>query len=312
MNEILTDVILNSFINSTLNGFVPHYLGDVTREFYTFSSDEEYGVMMSTECGKDCIDETFSEIRFYTRSLDVSGKSIHCIVLSCSDMHYARKFATICADFVNSEDKIQRKKVQADPLSWWIEWTRLVGNILLLEDTYSIIGEMMTVCYLFENGFNPQWEGIGGAVRDIVCDDRSVEVKSTLCRYSYNVEIAGEFQLDCSEKISLFFCRFERSESGVCIDEMVDKLVSIGYSCREEIEKLLTSAGVPRGRSIRRIRYSLIQMLEYPVDDNFPCITPKSFSGGIIPHGISHIRYTVDLEAVSGSIVIDYPGHQVL
>lgn len=312
MNESLTDVILNSFLNGTLDGFVPYYRGDDAKEFYTFSSDGEYGVMMSAERGTDVIDETFAEIRFYTRTLDVSGRAIFCIVLSCSDMQYARKFATICSDFVNPEDEIQRKKIQADPLSWWAEWTRLIGNKLWLQDTYSIIGEMMVVDHLFEAGFNPRWEGVNGAVRDIVCDDHSVEVKSTLCRYSYNIEAAGEFQLESSERLSLFFCRFERSESGVCIDDMVDKLVSIGYDRREEIEKLLTSAGVPRGRSVRKTKYRLVQMLEYPVNDEFPCITPESFSSGTIPRGISHIRYTIDLEAISEPIVIDYRGRRAL
>lgn len=312
MNESVTDVILNSFLNNTMDGFVSHFQDDNAKRFYTFSSDGEYGVMMSAECGTDVIDETFSEIRFYTRTLNFSDRSIYCIVLSCSDMHYARKFATICSDFVNPEDENQRKKTQVDPLSWWVDWTRLIGNKLWLQDTYSIIGEMMVVDYLFETGFNPRWEGVNGAIRDIVCDNGSIEVKSTLCRYSYNIKAAGEFQLDSSEQLSLFFCRFERSESGVCIDEMVDRLVSIGYGCREEIEKLLTSAGIHRGRSIRKTKYRLVQMLEYPVNDDFPCITPESFSGGIIPPGISHIRYTIDLEAISEPIVIDYRGRQVL
>lgn len=308
----LVDTIVNSFLNSTIDGMVSHNTDNNSMIFFTFSSNGEYGVIIPAESNADIIDEMFSEIRFYSHSIKLPNGPVNSLVLSCSNMQYARKFATICSDFVNPDDPKQRQIIITDPLSWWIEWTKLIGNRLWLQEPYSIIGEMTVVDYLHRSGYHPKWEGLSGSVRDIVCDGRSIEVKSTISRYSYNIEASGEFQLEPSEDMSLYFCRFEKSESGNSIDDMVDKLVSIEYGSREEIEKQLASAGIPRGRSIRKTKYRLIQMMEYPVDDNFPCITSKSFLNGTIPQGISHIRYTIDLETILKPIVIDYQDHRAL
>ena len=41
-------------------------------------------------------------------------------------------------------------------------------------------------------------------------------------------------------------------------------------------------------------------MLRYTVDDSFPKIVPEVFVDGVIPIGITHISYDVNLELLLG------------
>lgn len=274
--------------------------------FYSFNDGDEFGVVVIIGSAAEDVDETFANARFYTR-YGYLGIEEHTAILSCSDLRYAHRFADLCADFVDpGPEGKQRNDIVKDPASWWRMWKSMLGNKDAEQMTYSVLGEMMAVDRLYRIGCNPKWEGLKRGVRDIVGTGYSVEVKSTVERYSKVIQAAGEFQFEEQNNAFLYFCRFEESESGISIDQMADIMVSDGCMNRQELEDILSESGLPRGRFARKNRFRLIEMIEYRIDESFPCITARSFKGDAIPKGISHIEYSVDLNAVESFRRLDY------
>lgn len=291
----LADRLENTFVLNTTDG--PTLYTNNGYEFYAFNDCSEFGVFLQIGSAVEDVDERFADVRFYTRNgyLGVNG---HLAVLSCADIRYASRFASLCTDLVDPGKKGEKRTaVIRDPLSWWDDWKNLLGNRIADQRAYSVLGEMMSVDYLTRKGYAPKWEGLKHGVRDIVGNGYSVEVKSTLERYSRTIEAAGQFQFEEDTESFLFFCRFEESESGISIDHMADVMILDGCMSRPDIESLLEATGLPRGRTARKRKFRLLEMTAYRIDESFPRITAESFKGNQIPRGVSHIEYTVDLEA---------------
>ena len=288
--------ILSAFINNTGDGHTIQQKNGY--DYLVFELQGEIGVMIKATRDCEPIDETFASIRIRTELQRFGGVLQKFVILSTTDREYLSKFSHVCDDFVEpGRNGEQRQVVSSKPLEWWKEWKDLIGNVSRVQDTYSILGEMIVVDYLASVGENPVWEGLSGSVRDINCQNIDAEVKSTLNRYAYMIEASGEFQFEPDAKRThLFFCRFEKSDSGINIDEMAKILERDSVMTRDSIEEILTNANLPEGRSARKSRYRLIQMKEYVVNQDFPCITKNSFKGDTIPLGVSHIRYEIDLE----------------
>jgi hypothetical protein len=90
----------------------------------------------------------------------------------------------------------------------------------------------------------------------------------------------------------------EESLEGISVNDMKKRLVNAGYdSGKLEIE--LQHQGFERGASIRDRKYRILEKRKYVVDESFPYITKESFKNNQLPSGITHIVYTVDLDAVS-------------
>lgn len=97
----------------------------------------------------------------------------------------------------------------------------------------------------------------------------------------------------------LLFFRFEISDSGISVQNMIDKLVGVGVE-EEDIEHTLKKLKYPEGSHIRAITYKLLEAKIYKVDSEFPKITLESFKGNKLPDHISGITYTLNLEGLSG------------
>ena len=150
--------------------------------------------------------------------------------------------------------------------------------------------------YLIAHGENALWNGPDGSSYDIECENRFVEVKSSIKRDRTEATISSEFQLFPKNKsLDLIFCRFEPTvKTGISIDEVLADLEELGYDI-DSINDKLKMLGFEKGMSARRKRFILFQMLQYEVDESFPRITPESFENGMIPKGIQSITFEVDL-----------------
>ncbi|WP_294429077.1 PD-(D/E)XK motif protein, partial [uncultured Treponema sp.] len=67
---------------------------------------------------------------------------------------------------------------------------------------------------------------------------------------------------------------------------------------KKDLEDDLKCLGLPYGNSSRNEKFSIIEKRMYPVTEDFPRIVPESFKNDVIPNGITHIVYNVDLGAV--------------
>lgn len=295
----LSDEIYKDLVNNSGDGRVAVRSLDRTEtQAFTYRYGGRYGVMFEVPQGTQAINESFSYLALSHSTTVIEG-GITCptLELSCETPGYERPFSALAADFLNPEI---RGKIIGDPYTWWKEWKEMVGNIDRELQVYSILGEMMVTDYLIGANQHPIWQGESSVV-DISADCGGCEVKSSIVRNTYSVEVSSQFQLEDEKKrLSLFFCIFEPTESaseGRTIDEMATVLEKKGLN-KGRIEAKLARLGVGAGKDARRKRYHLIEMRQYAVDDDFPAITSHSFKDDRAPPCITHIRYTVELSAL--------------
>lgn len=296
----LTETIKNNFNKGYFNkamlieGINPEYPA------WTIKQDDYVGVFVPY-FKEDDFSEHFSSVKIKTfRNVDVDGTEYDILMLICSDMHLRNEFASICSQFAEPGDNgNSRDFLINNPEEWWNHWKNLLGNVTSNTEIYPLIGELTVLEYLLKNNIKACWSGIERGTHDIETSDNSYEVKSTTSRYGYEVTISSIYQMKkAGEKIDLIFCRFEQSGLGRCLDDLIDSLVKLGMS-ENDIEKHMQSKGLEKGCTARNIRYKLLEMKDYPVNDDFPVITEHSFKGDKLPPNILKFKYTVDLSGLS-------------
>ena len=168
---------------------------------WTIKQPGWYGVAVRTEKFMP-FSERFSSSRIWTlKNAEINSQPMNLLMLACSDMNLRNEFATICSQFVKtSSDGTERKKIINNPAGWWDNWRSLLGNTQVEHEVYSKIGELLVVERLLLSGRKPKWSGIENATNDVELDDCSYEVKSTVKRYGYEVEVSSIYQLKPTEK----------------------------------------------------------------------------------------------------------------
>lgn len=266
----------------------------VKKDYYGF------GVAIFLPNKSIVINETFSNCYFHSELKNVKGEETNILYLLCKDFEYYIEFASICAQLVEpGENGVDRKKLLENPLDWWNNWKNLIGNSILTKQVYSIIAELLVLEHLYENDKTVIWTGAKAGTNDIENSNEGFEVKSTIKREGYTFTASSEFQLltSKSNKLKLFFCRMEKSPRGDSINNLVNRLSEKGYS-KKDLNDDLIVLGLPFGNSARDEKYKIIEKRIYEVTEDFPRITPDSFKDGVIPKGITHIVYNVDLGAI--------------
>jgi len=250
--------------------------------------------------------EHFSKVKICTeKGVTINGQSHNLIMLTCSETSFRNEFAMICSQFVDpGSDGQARKQLIEKPEIWWAHWKGLLGNVSSDKETYSILGELISLEYFMRKGMHPIWTGKDLATNDIVMDDYNVEIKSTTDRYGYEVTISSIYQLNKSgKKLDLIFCRFERSPSGQSVEDVVKRLKRAGYDA-DDLEKGLLKYGLEKGCTARNIKYKTIEMKRYSVDSEFPLVTEKSFKNDCLPKSVVKFTYSVDLSGIKAENIL--------
>lgn len=257
-----------------------------------------YGVAVQVSDDME-VAERFNSCRLKTGKMALAGVPANFLMLTSAFEEYRYEFASLCAEFVDEgKDGINRKEILENPLDWWQNWKELVGNSSKDQGVASVIAEMSVLEYKFRTDPTAEWAATRMGSHDIECDGESCEVKSTVKRYGASIVVAGQHQLIFNKPLYLYFCRMEKSLEGVSINEMKQRLIDAGYDSGK-IELELQRQGFEYGSSIRNKKYKFLEKRKYVVDENFPVITRKSFKNECIPSGITHIEYTVDLDAIN-------------
>lgn len=242
------------------------------------------------------LSEHFSNAHLHSEHISILDYNGPALLLTMDHEDLRNEFASVCEQFLNpGKDGSHRKAILENPLDWWTNWKELMGNAIHDKAPYSVMCEMMALRYI--RTFDPaaEWTAAKSGTHDIESENHSYEVKSTVKRYDSSVTISGQFQLLTPKPLDLYFFRVEESPVGFSINDMRDLLVNDGYSS-SQLESELKKAGYEIGASARDRKYAILEKLVYPVDDEFPKITASSFKGDVIPDGISHIQYDVDLK----------------
>lgn len=265
---------------------------------YIVRIPDGYGVAIPVD-NKMEIAENFNSCKFRTGLLSIGGIPSNYLMLISAFEEYRYEFASLCTELLNpGENGKDRKALLDNPLNWWKRWKELVGNGIKERAVYSVIAEMYVLEHKLKSDPSAEWTATRMGSRDIECNGESGEVKSTCKRYGAEINISGQHQLEHKKPLYLYFIRMEESLEGISVNDMKKRLVNAGYdSGKLEIE--LQHQGFERGASIRDRKYRILEKRKYVVDESFPYITKESFKNNQLPSGITHIVYTVDLDAVS-------------
>lgn len=290
------------FANISVNKFVEVEILDYQPSII-LRMNNEYGV--GIEVAKEfVVNESFSNFNYHTTMISIGNQVKNFLVLTSSAEHLRNIFAKICALYLEKGvQNIERQKILDDPYSWWSQIKDLIGNVTREKAVHSVLGEMMVYNYLLETVDQVTWSGPNGSSIDIEGITEDYEVKSTINRYKSYVEINSQYQLSKNDKeISLFFCRFEETEQGITIEDMVGNLVSKRVP-EHELEEKLQKLGLYKGSLVRNKSYRLLEAFRYTIDDNFPKIVNESFINGYLPENIIKVTYTVDLSGLENEKV---------
>ena len=286
---------MSSYGAMKINSLADEYMA------YIIRIPDGYGVAIPVRDDMS-VAETFNSCRFRTSLLIVSGVASNYLMLISAFDEYRYEFASLCAELLSpGKDGKDRKALLESPLEWWKRWRDLVGNEMRERAVYSIIAEMRVLEHKLGSDTSAEWTATRRGSHDIECAAESCEVKSTCKRYGAEITVAGQHQLVHKKPLYLYFLRMEESNQGVSVNDMKKRLIQVGYdSGKLEIE--LQRQGLEPGASIRDKKYKILEKRRYVVDEKFPGITGKSFKGNHLPNGITHIVYTVDLDALGYTV----------
>jgi hypothetical protein len=244
-------------------------------------------------------------IRMEESTIDVDGKNCSFITVLCRKKTLARVFERLVADLIMHLEE-SRTEI-TDP--WDCLRQRLKGWQLLFSITDNkaeekgLIGELLIFKILREhlNINSEAWTGPLGGTKDFMLSGCNIEVKTTSVRYGYFVEISGLFQtMTTQETEKLAFVRMEETPHGnlspsSLVAEIIPllndaDLVTFNNLLKEFNEDLFNSPN----------KYSLLEVVFFNVDNNFPRISEESFVNNRLPEGVIRLTWTADLGSLEG------------
>lgn len=244
------------------------------------------------------INEAANEVIFSTQTLLKESGEQKFLLLTCLDEEYRNEFAELSYSFVEpGENGEKREVLLKNPIAWWNRWTELLGDRKSKKGSYDVLAELIALDYLYQQDKTIRWSASEAGTHDIESDSQSYEIKSTTKKSESHITISSRFQLESANKLELFFFRLECSQSGLSINDVVESLERHGYD-RNLIESQLEAKGFVKGRSTRRIKYTILEVRRFDVDEKFPKIVEKSFKDDVFPKNIIKILYTIDLEGI--------------
>jgi hypothetical protein len=239
------------------------------------------------------------------RTLIDDGRDLTFLDVECRYPHL-RELFSILADEMLDAVKLEPAWAPDACRKVLERWRELLERsrpvVLGPERLAGLMGELMVLKQLAAirpGGVLDAWAGPDGARFDFMAGTDAIEVKTTLGREGRSVEIHGHLQLEepAGGSLLLAFLRMEEVPTpGIRVSSIIDELVGLGLPRLDLLEKLARAGySVSESAIYDRMAYGLLDEAWYGVDDGFPRIIPRSFIGGVLPAGISALRYRVEL-----------------
>ncbi|SFL91051.1 PD-(D/E)XK motif protein [Salibacterium qingdaonense] len=257
--------------------------------------DGTYGTAVPYDGSK--VNEQFANVKFYSTNAVFGEDEQNFLILASTLLHLRNEFALFCADFADpGENHQNRREIQEEPLEWWKKWRELLGNAVKHKQVHSILGEMYVVQYLLKQQKNVKWKPTDYATYDVESGNQAFEVKSTTSKYQDTLTISSQFQL--RDPDFLVMCRFEKSNTGASLEDMVAELAALGLD-RSFLNVELDAVGFPEGSEARGEKYKLLDMRQYPVDEDFPGKELSDFLQNLNDPNVGKVSYDIDLKGCS-------------
>lgn len=252
------------------------------------------GVAIKYDGEKD-IDVHFANLYLKKAVLSYGNETFNILLLYSKKEDLNNHFGAMFLDFIDVE---HREKILNNPFVWFNEWKEILGNTISKKRAYDVIGELKAFSLLIEAGEHPIWNSMEKGTYDITSNKKLYEIKSTVMRIESSATINNIYQLSNEDELHLLFVRLEKNEAGESIDDLFNKIFSLGYKEIDEVETYLCETGYQKGTEERYEKYIVHEIRDYFVDDDFPKITLDSFKENHLPKGVMSIKYTVSLEGL--------------
>lgn len=257
---------------------------------YLYKSHLEYSIAIPFEYEKEVLEE-FVGISLSTNYLNYDNKSFKVLYLHASNTIDIDKFAYVGAHFLGNAN---RDIILNNPFKWVDEWKEIFGDSIKKKMVYDVIGELVSLKYIYQKDKTARWEGPNNGTHDIVTNTVLYEVKSTQLKSDSKVTINSAFQLMPNQKEELYFCRLELKPYSNSINSLVDDLVLLGYD-KNELEVALQKLGFRKGSRVRNICYDILEVRSYDVnEENFPVISLEAINR--LGHKNNILNYTLTLD----------------
>jgi putative PD-(D/E)XK family protein DUF4420 len=223
--------------------------------------------------------------------------------LVCLKPHLHELFLVIVSEVLSGlrGDSAHPDHVCQAVLNRWRELLeREQTDLPSLEKLVGLFGELWHLRELvrFNNRAVHCWTGPEGGRHDFSTGNLALEVKASLQRYGYRVEIHGQEQLVLPPDGSLYLAvlKLERVDSGEALPDLVSSIIAEGGDRYELLMRLAQVDITPDVLDwCKDTRFSVQESRVYSVDADFPRITPQSFIGGQLPAGVVRLDYEIDL-----------------
>ena len=251
-------------------------------------------------------DRTSAGVHVLDNRWEYEGKSQRYVDVECRKPHLSELFSVIVLDILAELDDSQAPDVVArEALARWRELLRRDPSALpSVAQLTGIFGELTVLHELvsLNHSLVPAWKGPQGHRHDIVTEAGAVEVKSTIRRSDWTVEIHGLDQLDppASGALLLVVLRVEQHPStGRSVPDLADAITEKGGN-RELLLEKLEQAGVRQDMlsALRTIRFVNRERRSYHVTEDFPRLSRNLLVSGDAPPEVVEVDYRLDLNAV--------------
>jgi hypothetical protein len=219
-------------------------------------------------------------------------------------------FVTLCADVLDHISKCvsepEALRVLHDRLQHWKRFFQSRSPEGLSREEYiGLYAELDFFAAVLAAGIAPEalangWQGPIGTNQDFLFGGVAVEIKACTGNDADFVPISNVRQLDDTGLDQLFLCQGVydfRQDSGQTLKMLVERLRQLltpSPSAVDIFEERLLAAGYiePSPSSFERYGFTLRFRRSFLVAEGFPRL-PES----LLPHGISDVRYTINLAA---------------
>lgn len=224
------------------------------------------------------------------------------VKITCLDRQLESVFLRFCESFLEA-------------LSGGARTTEALGEVLhrfrlLFEERTAdvssekisgLFAELAVLDWLVDAGVDavPCWLGPTGETHDFVLGKTHLEVKALSASGEKKIQISNLYQLEISDGDYLFLLGVRLRPGAETVGSIIRKIRGkLPYSDHQVFEKALIAVGcsLPVSDSWNRKKFGYDDPCAWRVQSGFPRLIPSMLQAGVLPTGVTTLKYTVSLD----------------
>lgn len=183
------------------------------------------------------------------------------------------------------------------------------------EKIMGLFSELVTLEWLLECGVDaiPSWIGSDGETHDFAFGPLHLEIKTLPPSGEERVKISNIYQLEIPANGLLYLIGVLLPPGQFSLADQYEKVRALASpESLQRLEEKMVKSGcpLPIGREWLHVSFAPDKPKAWAVSDGFPRLTPQMLPNGVVPDGVSAIKYSVSVAratpfAVSPQNVVD-------